>query len=46
MFENWTTNLWTHVIMAHHGTFIDHLTHVIFKHQLYDEMWQLKPTYF
>jgi hypothetical protein len=31
--------------MAHHGTFIDHLTRVLFKHQLYDDTWKLKPTY-
>jgi hypothetical protein len=29
-----------------HGTFIDHLTCVHFKHQLYGDTWQLKPTYF
>jgi len=32
--------------MAHHGAFNDHLTRVLFKHQLYDDMWQLRPTYF
>jgi hypothetical protein len=26
--------------------FIDHLTRVILKHKLYDDTWQLKPTYF
>jgi len=32
--------------MAHHGMFIDHLTRVILKQKLYDDMWQLTPTYF
>jgi len=32
--------------MAHHGVFIDHLTRVLLKHQLYDDIWQLRPTYF
>jgi len=31
--------------MAHHGMFIDHLTRVLFKHKLYDDMWQLKPIF-
>jgi hypothetical protein len=32
--------------MAHHGMFIDNLTHVHFEHQLYGDLWKLKPTYF
>jgi hypothetical protein len=34
--------------VAYHETFIDHLTcvHFLKKHQLYGDMWQLKPTYF
>jgi hypothetical protein len=32
--------------MAHHGPFIDHLTRVFFKDQLYGDTWQSKPTFF
>jgi len=31
--------------MAHHGTFIDHFTVFNFKHQVYGDMWQLRPTF-
>jgi hypothetical protein len=33
--------------MAHHGMFNDHLTivHFFLNHQLYGDMWQLKPTF-
>jgi hypothetical protein len=36
------------MMMTHgtHGTFIDHLTRVHLQHQLYGDMWELKPTYF